>query len=148
MNFWIIAGLIGTLAVLLVLRARKPVEVSRDPLPAAALSRTGAALPSKSRGKDQNKDTFRGAMVVAQVDACPGVLRLRGRTFPESEAPTLPLGSCGRETCGCKINPVVGRRLNDRRLSSDRRDAVRFGGERRIRTDRRKGRGSWTGNSA
>jgi len=82
-------------------------------------------------------------MLFPQKDACEAIMKLRGRTFPESRIPSLPVPGCGREKCGCQIHEVVGRRRGPRRIKSDRRNDVRFTEDRRSGKDRREGVDTW-----
>lgn len=75
--------------------------------------------------------------------------KLLGRQFTFDEAPVLPLEGCSRNTCNCHFKGIRDRRLQPRRMSSDRRVEVRFDKthpDRRKKAGRRRG-DMWVGHS-
>lgn len=75
--------------------------------------------------------------------------KLLGHQFTFDEAPKLPLHDCNRTSCNCHFKGLRDRRLQPRRISSDRRDEVRFDKthpDRRRNAGRRRG-DMWVGHS-
>ena len=143
MIWWILLAVVVAGAVF-ALRGRAAAP-SRKLAPRAGSRGASAApkLPGRGKAPSEAIDDYRGTMLFPQKDCCEAVLRLRGRTFAEHHAPTLPVPGCDREACGCKLHQVIGRRRGPRRLVPDRRDDVRFKEDRRQGKDRRSGVDVW-----
>ncbi|MBK6278906.1 MAG: hypothetical protein IPF57_12575 [Gammaproteobacteria bacterium] len=143
MIWWILLAVVVAGAVF-ALRGRAAAP-SRKLAPRTGSRGASAAANPPGRGKAPSEaiDDYRGTMLFPQKDCCEAVLRLRGRTFAEHHAPTLPVPGCDREACGCKLHQVIGRRRGPRRLVPDRRDDVRFKEDRRQGKDRRSGVDVW-----
>jgi len=146
MSQWIVGALLVALAVLVFLKARKP-KASPATVRKSSGARSGCPAPApgqpaKKKG-GEGVDKFRGAALFPQKDACEAIMKLRGKTFPEGRVPKIPVPGCNRETCGCQVHEIVGRRRGPRRIASDRRGDVRFKEDRRSGKDRREGGDSW-----
>lgn len=138
---WVLVGLLIVVlgAVLwVVLRARsakaEAVVASHQPLPA----RPTPSRPAATWGKV--------VVVPDPAAACPAVLRLQGQSFPNDDAPRLPLPDCSVANCQCRYAPAKERRNGaERRSGMDRRTQLRFEpgkpGDRRSGKDRRHRRG-------
>lgn len=146
MIWWILLAVLVAGAVF-ALRGRASVASRRLPARTGARA-AGAALKATGRSKPPSEaiDDYRGAMLFPQKDCCEAILKLRGRTFPRNTAPTIPVPGCDRESCGCQLHQVTGRRRGPRRLVPDRRDDVRFTEDRRTGKDRRSGVDIWKQN--
>ena len=147
MSLWIVSALVVALGVLVFIKVRAPSE-SRAPQRKVASpgsrSGGGAAPAAAKKGKgNEIVDTFRGAALFPQKNACEAIVKLRGKTFPEGRTPKIPVPGCDRETCECQVHEIVGRRRGARRISSDRRTDVRFKEDRRKGRDRREGSPTW-----
>lgn len=73
--------------------------------------------------------------------ACAVARQQAGRSFGSEEQPRLPLPGCRASSCNCRFEIIAGRRREQRREHSDRRDSIRFEQDAsdRRRKDRRKG---------
>lgn len=78
--------------------------------------------------------------------ACEQARKYDGKTFAVATAPRLPLADCGRIDCKCRYERVTDRRMAERRVHADRREAFRFEmKDDRRKVERRKGKSAWRG---
>ena len=140
MSIWTVIGIIALLAVVVFLK-RGSGKRPAAPAPAA---RAVAPQSGRTPKRDpETEDKFIGVTVFAEKDACAGILKLVGKTFPEDRAPRIPVETCDKEKCECRLHRIKGRRHFPRRVKHDRRGDIRFGEERRDHHDRRQGIESW-----
>lgn len=106
----------------------------------AALFLIGARRRIQDDGSEDSADYMprdvKGMKLIPGQKACAEALRKAAALVPPNEPTRLPLPGCTRKRCNCRFTPVAGRRLENRREGSDRREQVRFGPDA---TDRRSG---------
>jgi hypothetical protein len=131
---WILAALVGLVLAAVgwvIWRAHR--EGTTEMVPTA----------STPVAKRSVKPTWGKVLVVANpLTACETVLQMDGRTFPNAEAPRLPLPTCNSKDCKCYYIPARERRFRtERRTWADRRTGLRYEpgqpGDRRSGKDRR-----------
>jgi len=143
-TIWVLAALLvvvlATLAWVVVRR--------RSADAASAAADKPQSLPSKPPTK-RPPDTWGKTVVVPDpAKACPAVLAIQGKSFPNDDAPRLPLSACSVATCQCHFVPAKERRASpERRSQADRRGELRFEpgkeGDRRSGKDRRRKGYDW-----
>jgi hypothetical protein len=139
MVWWILFGIAALGAAVVLRRGAQSGKAANS----GAIRNDEAVAARRGKGGGEAIDSYRGAMLFPQKDACEAILALRGRTFAEGQVPALPVPGCDRESCGCQIHQVVGRRRGPRRVYADRRGDVRFKEDRRRGRDRREGADTW-----
>jgi hypothetical protein len=112
----------------------------RRPAPAANLQATANPVPQRiSNPRRANRPDVK-VWVLHASPACELTREfLHGRRYKAAEAVALPAVGCDRATCGCHYLPVSDTRRRERRLSENRRNAIRFENrsDRRAQNDRR-----------
>ena len=131
----------------LIVRSRRSRTRSRAH---AVANRAAAGLgdTATSVARLREKGGFWG--VELGQSGCAESDKLMGRRFTFDEAPKLPLHDCNRTSCNCHFKGLRERRLQPRRIRSDRRDEVRFDKthpDRRRNAGRRRGDDMWVGHS-
>ncbi len=145
MSTWIVIGLgvIVIVIVVMMLRSRGATG-NRHALGRPAPRGDSPVSVKRAKAPSEGSDVFHGAMLFPQKDACDAIAKLRGHTYADARTPKIPVPGCDRERCDCQLHPLVGRRRGPRRVTSDRRDDVRFKDDRREGHDRREGADAWS----
>ena len=132
---WILAALVGlVLAAVLWVLWKNRGQNSLAPAPATAPAAAAKRVVKATWGKT--------IVVPDRSQACDAVLKIAGQSFPNEDAPRLPLPSCTFGNCKCYYIPARERRLKtERRSGVDRRTGLRYepgkAGDRRTGKDRR-----------
>ncbi|MBK6289057.1 MAG: hypothetical protein IPF49_15755 [Gammaproteobacteria bacterium] len=144
MSTWILIGLTVVVIVIIVLvRHSRGKGRSKHLTRRLAQRRETLSAAKRAKAPSEGPDLFRGAMLFPQKEACEAIAKLRGHTYADARIPKIPVPGCDRESCDCQLHPVTGRRRGPRRVTTDRRDDVRFKDDRRKGDDRREGADAW-----
>lgn len=128
-SWWLAAGLGGLFAFLvwLVITRRTVVFLRRAGKPAGPATVPRSAPPP-----------FAYLVFVPGHGCCAGAQAQGGRHYAPGREPALPLAGCNHPRCSCFYDKRPERRIGPRRLTEDRRRAVRYEPHR---TDRRQCKG-------
>lgn len=118
----------------------------RDEQPTNTGSRESVDITTKA--PRPNKPEHIGYVLVPGDNCCSAARSIRDRTFSSEDEVPLPLNTCDKKFCACKLRPVTDRRKINRREARDRRDEIRFDlndNGRRKGSGRRKEEKIWDG---
>ena len=144
MSTWILIGfMVVVIMIIVFVRHARGKGRSKHPTRRLAQRRENHSVAKRTKAPSEGPDLFRGVMLFPQKEACEAIAKLRGHTYADARIPKIPVPGCDRESCDCQLHPVVGRRGGPRRVTTDRRDDVRFKDDRRNGDDRREGVDAW-----